>query len=85
MSAGYFFYFFFLFSYLYITRTRNGDDVRSLREEPSERNLPRRGIVLHSYLLDFFYDLKHVREVLLRIPRNKTPQVVLFEVIRARL
>ena len=73
----------FVSSYLDITCTRNGDHI--LREEPSERNLSRRGIVLLPYLLDFFHDLKHVREVLLRIPRNDAPKIALFKVIGARL
>ena len=59
------FFFLFYFSYLDITRSRDRDNVWSLREEPSERNLSCRGIVLHSYLLDFLHDLEHIGEVLL--------------------
>ena len=50
----------FFFSYLDIMRPRDGDDIWSLCEEPSERNLPCRGIVFHSNLLDFLHNLKHV-------------------------
>ena len=74
-----------LFSYLDITRARDGDDVWPLREEPRERDLSSRGIVLRSYLLDFVHDLEHIREVLLRVPRDAAPEIAFFEVIRARL
>ena len=74
----------FTFSYLDITRARDRGDVWSLCKEPSERNLYLAGIVLRSYLLDFLYDLEHIREVPLRVP-GCCPEIALFEVIRAPL
>ena len=59
VSACYLFSLVLLFrTLILLPRPRDGDDVLSLREEPSERNLSRRGIVLRSYLLDFLHDLE---------------------------
>ena len=56
----------------------------SLREEPSERNMSRRGTLFRSYLLDFLYDLEDIREVLLRVP-GRCLEIAFFKIFRARL
>ena len=71
--------------YLQRACARDRDDFGALREEPSERSLPRRRPAARADILESVREVKNLREVLRRIARDEPPEVFLREVVRRAL
>ena len=65
----------------HVGRPGDGDDVRALHEEPCERDLARGRAVRLADALESRSELEDVREVLFRVARDLSPEVVFVEVL----
>jgi hypothetical protein len=72
-------------SNLYLACTRNRDDIISLGQEPSQRNLASGGSMFDTDISHTVRNGKDVREVLFAEPWNSAAEVVFLEVFRSAI